>query len=79
MHAKRKTGQSMLINILRVKVPPRSENDTTLKVTPISIDIKCTRLAHLQQVMIDECVVEDNASEELEGRKQSTDDLSKGI
>ncbi|XP_019489629.1 PREDICTED: ankyrin repeat domain-containing protein 26 [Hipposideros armiger] len=65
----RKPRQSMLVNILIVKVPPRSENNAKLKVTPMRINIKCIRLANPQQVMVYECVVEDIGHEELEKKK----------
>ena len=83
MHYKRKTTQSILVNLLRVKVPLRLENNTTLKVTPMRINIKCTGLAvhkgNPYQVVVYEHVVEDIVYEELEGRKNRTDDLRKGV
>lgn len=64
----------------KVKVPPGSENNTTLKVTPIRINLKCTGLSVYKgdpyHIMVYECVIEDIIFEELEGRKKNTDDLN---
>lgn len=59
----------MLVNVLRRKEPSRSEDNTTPKATPIRINIKCTILANLHQVMVYECVAEDMTCEKLEERK----------